>query len=264
MKKIFLLLSLCLTLVSINSLQANPPIKVNEKMFLPVSTKNAINYLTSNHYVLVEELTKNKTLVLTTPNNSDVTILITSPASFSKINGVAVQVLLSESSLKPDSEKSSDSFNILTESTFQLIAKSLAFLPCANQADFLRNGFICENTYKVQYTLYESGMNGLRKWLGVTENKQIIINVIPITPTTTSTVTTSNTSTTPATSSPNSTTTNGNSKPTSNTINNSSQANSLESSTNTKATSNNKNSTNNSTNNSNTTKPNENIGVENK
>lgn len=180
MKKIFLLLPLCLALVSINALQAKLPIKVNEKMFLPVSTKNAINYLTSHNYVLVEELTKNKTLVLTTPNNSDVTILITSPASFSKINGVAVQVLLSNASLKPDSQTSSDSFNILTESTFQLIAKSLAFLPCANQADFLRNGFTCENTYKVQYTLYEGGMNGLRKWLGVTENKQIIINVIPL------------------------------------------------------------------------------------
>ncbi|UQY80349.1 hypothetical protein HAV_00542 [Candidatus Hepatincola sp. Av] len=182
MRKIFLLLPLCLALVSISSLQADIPIKVNEKMFLPVSTKNAINYLTSHNYVLVEELTKNKTLVLTTPNNSDVTILITSPASFSKINGVAVQVLLSKASLKPDSKKSSDSFNILTESTFQLIAKSLAFLPCANQADFLRNGFTCENTYKVQYTLYEGGMNGLRKWLGVTENKQIIINIIPLEP----------------------------------------------------------------------------------
>jgi len=182
MRKIFLLLPLCLALVSINSLQADIPIKVNEKMFLPVSTKNAINYLTSHNYVLVDELTKNKTLVLTTPNNSDVTILITSPASFSKINGVTVQVLLSNSSLKPDSKKSSDSFNILTESTFQLIAKSLAFLPCAHQADFLRNGFTCKNTYKVQYTLYEGGMNGLRKWLGVTENKQIIINIIPLAP----------------------------------------------------------------------------------
>lgn len=184
MKKIFLLLLLFLGMGGLNLLQADPAMQVNEKMFLPVSTRNAINYLTSHNYVLVNELTKNKTLFLTTPKNSDVTVLISSPSSFSKINAVAVQVLLSKDSLKPDSKTSSDSFNILTESTFQLIAKSLAFLPCANQADFLRNGFVCENTYKVQYTLYEGGMNGLRKWLGVTENKQIVIKVIPVPKTT--------------------------------------------------------------------------------
>jgi hypothetical protein len=172
--KIFFLFSLFLAMFGF--IKINPKKFFNPDLDLKISFLTVEESLSNNSFLIEPEGDSKNYVVFENEDLEDLEINVYAKTSSSQVNAIFIQAFLTQNTTKPTNPTNAP----LNEEILLKLQKALSSLPCSDDINFLRSEFICNNYYKVNYTINTDGLNKIRKWLGYKDTKILLISIIPL------------------------------------------------------------------------------------